>query len=197
MELDNIKTQTTWSDASASINKNFGKILRGIRDGIPTIETPVDDQMSDESENAVQNKVIKKYIDDEVVYLEGYAEQQTNDLAEDVKSNTQEYVKLKTINGKSLYGTGNIVIGGGEGGGGGDTEELEEVSAGALCELNSRVKAQYEATQHCVKKIDFESYVEKDSEQTQNSEVIVVSALIDLNKRVNELFDRLNRIESR
>lgn len=83
------------------------------------------------------------------------------------------------------------------GGGGGDTEELEEVSAGALCELNTRVKAQYEATQQCVKKNDFESYVEKNSEQTQNSEVIVVSALIDLNKRINELFDRLNRIESR
>lgn len=82
-------------------------------------------------------------------------------------------------------------------GGGGDTEELEEVSAGALCELNSRVKAQDEATQNCVKKTDFESYAEKASEQAQNSEVIVVSALIDLNKRVNELFDRLNRIESR
>ena len=82
-------------------------------------------------------------------------------------------------------------------GGGGDTGELEEISAGALCELNTRVKAQYEATQQCVKKNDFESYVEKNSEQTQNSEVIVVSALIDLNKRINELFDRLNRIESR
>ena len=119
MELDKIKSKTTWSDASASLNENFARILKGIREGIPTIETPVDEQMSDESENAVQNKVIKKYVDDEAVHLEGYAEELVNHLEDDIKANPSQYVKLKTINGKSLYGTGNIVIEGGEGSGGG------------------------------------------------------------------------------
>ena len=115
MVLDKIKSKTTWSDASASLNENFARILKGIREGIPTIETPVDEQMSDESENAVQNKVIKKYVDDEAVHLEGYAEELVNHLEDDIKTNPSQYVKLKTINGKSLYGTGNIEI---EGGGG-------------------------------------------------------------------------------
>lgn len=119
MVLDKIKSKTTWSDASASLNENFARILKGIREGIPTIETPVDEQMSDESENAVQNKVIKKYVDDEAVHLEGYAEELVNHLEDDIKANPSKYVKLKTVNGKSLYGAGNIVIEGGEGTGGG------------------------------------------------------------------------------
>lgn len=64
MTLDKIKTETTWSDASATLNENFARILKGIREGIPTTETPVDEQMSDESENAVQNKAIKAYVDE-------------------------------------------------------------------------------------------------------------------------------------
>lgn len=103
MELDNIKLQTTWNDAAASINTNFSKIKRAVRDGIPVVDTPVDDIVSDASENAIQNKVIKKYVDD---------------LENNIKTNPSEYVKLKTINGKSIYGSGNIVIEGGEGGAG-------------------------------------------------------------------------------
>lgn len=103
MELDVIKLQTTWNDAAASINTNFSKIKRAVRDGIPVVDTPVDDIVSDTSENAIQNKVIKKYVDD---------------LENDIKTNPSEYVKLKTINGKNIYGSGNIVIEGGEGGAG-------------------------------------------------------------------------------
>lgn len=103
MELDVIKLQTTWNDAAASINTNFSKIKRAVRDGIPVVDTPVDDIVSDTSENAIQNKVIKKYVDD---------------LENDIKTNPSEYVKLKTINGKNIYGSGNIVIEGGEGGSG-------------------------------------------------------------------------------
>lgn len=103
MELDVIKLQTTWNDAAASINTNFSKIKRAVRDGIPVVDTPVDDIVSDTSENAIQNKVIKKYVDD---------------LENNIKTNPSEYVKLKTINGKNIYGSGNIVIEGGEGGSG-------------------------------------------------------------------------------
>ena len=118
MELDTIQLQTTWNDAAASINTNFSKIKRAVRDGIPVVDTPVDDMVSDTSENAIQNKVIKKYVDDEIVSLEGYAEEVVNDLENDIKTNPSEYVKLKTINGKNIYGSGNIVIEGGEGGAG-------------------------------------------------------------------------------
>ena len=110
MELDNIRLQTTWNDAAASINSNFEKLKQAVQGNTSSM---LDKEMSDESENAVQNKVIKKYVDDADVYLEGYAEQQANDLAKDIKANPSEYVKLNTINGKSLFGEGNIVIEGG------------------------------------------------------------------------------------
>lgn len=61
MELDIIKTDTTWNDAAASLNNNFGKVKQAIAmgGGIGS----VDSEMSDTSENAVQNKVIKEYVD--------------------------------------------------------------------------------------------------------------------------------------
>ena len=61
MELDIIKTQTTWNDAAASLNNNFGKVKQAIAmgGGIGS----VDSEMSDTSENVVQNKVIKEYVD--------------------------------------------------------------------------------------------------------------------------------------
>lgn len=77
MELDIIKTQTTWNDASASINDNFEKLRLAAEQGGSSVE--VDSAMSDTSENAVANKVIKKYIDDANVYLEGYAEEVADD----------------------------------------------------------------------------------------------------------------------
>lgn len=92
MELDIIKTQTTWNDAAASLNNNFSKVNRAVRDGIPVVNTPVDEEMSDTSTNAVQNKVIKKYIDDYDVYLEGYAEQQAIDAEKAAKKYTDERI---------------------------------------------------------------------------------------------------------
>lgn len=61
MELDIIKTDTTWNDAAASLNNNFGKVKQAIAmgGGIGS----VDSEMSDTSENVVQNKVIKEYVD--------------------------------------------------------------------------------------------------------------------------------------
>lgn len=61
MQLDIIKAQTTWNDAAASLNNNFGKVKQAIAmgGGIGS----VDSEMSDTSENVVQNKVIKEYVD--------------------------------------------------------------------------------------------------------------------------------------
>ena len=92
MQLDIIKTQTTWNDAAASLNNNFSKINRAVRDGIPVVNTPVDEEMSDTSTNAVQNKVVKKYIDDRDVYLEGYAEGVANDAEAAAKKYTDEKI---------------------------------------------------------------------------------------------------------
>lgn len=61
MELDIIKTQTTWNDAAASLNNNFGKVKQAIAMGGGS--GSVDSEMSDTSENVVQNKVIKEYVD--------------------------------------------------------------------------------------------------------------------------------------
>ena len=97
MQLDIIKTQTTWNDAAASLNNNFSKINRAVRDGIPVVNTPVDEEMSDTSTNAVQNKVVKKYIDDRDVYLEGYAEGVANDAEAAAKQYTD--AKIAQIGG--------------------------------------------------------------------------------------------------
>ena len=61
MELDIIKTDTTWNDAAGSVNKNFSKLKLALSQGGGSIE--IDKEMSDTSENAVQNKVIKAYVD--------------------------------------------------------------------------------------------------------------------------------------
>lgn len=97
MQLDIIKTQTTWNDAAASLNNNFSKINRAVRDGIPVVNTPVDEDMSNTSTNPVQNKVVKKYIDDRDVYLEGYAEGVANDAEAAAKQYTDE--KIAQIGG--------------------------------------------------------------------------------------------------
>lgn len=103
MELNNIKLETTWNDAAARLNENFAKLKQAIALGSLGHPVMLDTEMSDESENVVQNKVIKKYVDD---------------LEANIKENPSEFVPLKTINGKSVYGEGNIVIEGGEGGSG-------------------------------------------------------------------------------
>lgn len=61
MELDIIKTDTTWNDAAASLNNNFSKVKQAIAMGGGS--GIVDSEMSDTSENVVQNKVIKEYVD--------------------------------------------------------------------------------------------------------------------------------------
>ena len=58
----------------------------------------MDTAMSDTSTNAVQNKAIKAYVDNTI---------------NDIKTNPQTYIQLKTINGMEIYGEGNIAIEGG------------------------------------------------------------------------------------
>ena len=90
MELDIIKTDTTWNDAAASLNNNFGKVKQAIAMGGGS--GSVDSEMSDTSTNPVQNKVVKKYIDDYDVYLEGYAEGVANDAEAAAKKYTDEKI---------------------------------------------------------------------------------------------------------
>ena len=96
MKLDNIKNKTTWSDAAASINNNFGKISNAIRQGLPVINTPVDDTLSEESDNAIANKAVANALKEK----------------QDILVSGEN---LKTVNGQSLLGKGNIVIQGGGG----------------------------------------------------------------------------------
>lgn len=90
MELDIIKTDTTWNDAAASLNNNFSKVKQAIAMGGGS--GIVDSEMSDTSTNPVQNKVVKKYIDDYDVYLEGYAEGVANDAEAAAKKYTDERI---------------------------------------------------------------------------------------------------------
>lgn len=66
MNLDKVKQKTTWNDASGSINSNFEKIRQAIVSllgGGGGAKIEIDSEMSDTSENAVQNKVVKQYVD--------------------------------------------------------------------------------------------------------------------------------------
>lgn len=66
MELDNIQLQTTWNDAVGSLNNNFSKIRQAIALASLGNAVMLDTEMSDESENAVQNKAIKAYVDERI-----------------------------------------------------------------------------------------------------------------------------------
>lgn len=101
MELDILKQNTTWNDASASINNNFAKVKTALEQGGGGGSLAVDTQMSDTSENAVQNKVIKKYVDDELVRMEGYAEGVANDAEAAAKQYADDN-KVAKVEGKQL-----------------------------------------------------------------------------------------------
>lgn len=74
MELNNIKLDTTWNDVAGSLNDNFAKLKQAIALGSLGNAVMLDTELSDESENAVQNKAIKKYIDEQVGKIEAQIE---------------------------------------------------------------------------------------------------------------------------
>ena len=94
MELDILKQNTTWNDARTSINNNFEKVRLALQNGGGGGGSiAVDAQMSDTSENAVQNKVIKAYVDDEAERVVAYAEEVANDAEAAAKKYTDEKIK--------------------------------------------------------------------------------------------------------
>lgn len=131
MELDIIKTQTTWNDAAASLNSNFAKIKKGISEGTGASIT-VDDAVSDTSENAIQNKVIKRYVDDQGVYLEGYAEEMANAAEESAKKYTDEKIAVSPSGYATKEELENLAD---------EMIDNERVNAAALNDLNSRIAA--------------------------------------------------------
>ena len=119
MELDIIKTDTTWNDAAASLNNNFGKVKQAIAMGGGSGSGIVDTEMSDTSENAVQNKVIKEYVDKHPQYeiieetevpdlpqgsvdLTGYA---TEEWVEKKGYATEEWVNNQNLADKAYVGS--------------------------------------------------------------------------------------------
>lgn len=104
MELDILKQNTTWNDARASINNNFAKVKTAIEQGGGGGSAAVDTQMSDTSEKAVQNKVIKKYVDDEVEDAKAYSEEMADNAEKAAKQYTDEKIK-NSGGGADLYPT--------------------------------------------------------------------------------------------
>lgn len=99
---------------------------------------------------------------------------------------------IKTINGQSILGEGNLTIQGGGGGTSGfatkeELAEAEEVAAAALNELNER-KADKEYVEDALKNMDTSSLASKDELEALRNEVItneeiVASSLNDLEER--------------
>ena len=211
----------------------------------------VDSEMSDTSENAVQNKIVKAYIDNAVedvaidtnglatkeelnskqdkiddldairsgatkgaTALQSYTEKYTGTITgitmngvskgtsgvvnlgtvitahQDISSKQDKLISgtnIRTINGQSILGSGDITIEGGGGGGSssGDSSDsdAEAVIAAAFNDLNNRIdedKASY-AT-----KADLAKDVAAVVAEIENREEVTAAALADLNARVTE-----------
>lgn len=85
------------------------------RDGT---DIPIDDVLSNTSENPVQNKVVKQAIDNAVSVTEDFATQaveaaygQLDEAKQDVLDDSGAGQNIKTINGESILGTGNLEVG--------------------------------------------------------------------------------------
>lgn len=108
MELDILKQNTTWNDARASINNNFAKVKTALEQGGGGGGSiAVDKEMSDTSENAVSNKTIKKYVDDEAERVVEYAEGVANDAEAAAKKYTESKIGdidaiLDSLNGEVM-----------------------------------------------------------------------------------------------
>lgn len=108
---------------------------------------------------------------------------------------------IKTINGQSILGEGNLTIQGGGGGTSGfatkeELAEAEEVTAAALNDLNGR-KADKEYVEEALKDIDTSGLASKQELADLTNEIITneevhAAALNDLNERINEMLTRLN-----
>lgn len=107
--------------------EDTGEIL--VFDGVFGGGVTADSVLSDESENPVQNKVIKAALDNltkEVVDNEEVTAAALTDLDKRVSKKQDVLIdgeNIKTINGESILGKGNIKI---QGGGGNIDEELLE-----------------------------------------------------------------------
>lgn len=108
MELDNIKQRTTWNDASASINNNFMKV----RQAIVSLQGGGNSGGGGDIDPDELDDILKE----KGYATEGDVEEEIGKVKEDIKANPSSYVPLKTINEQSLYGSGNINVGGGGGG---------------------------------------------------------------------------------
>lgn len=106
MELDILKQNTTWNDARASINNNFAKVKTALEQGGGG-SLAVDKEMSDTSENAVSNKTIKKYVDEEAERVVGYAEEVADNAEKAAKQYTENKIGdidaiLDSLNGEVM-----------------------------------------------------------------------------------------------
>lgn len=112
---------TTYTLPTASHNRlggiKVGDNLSIDADGVLSTDAghvDVDTEMSSTSENAVQNKVIKDYVDnglnDKADKATTYTKTETDALLDDKQDTLVSGTNIKTINSESLVGSGNIDI---------------------------------------------------------------------------------------
>lgn len=112
--------------------------------------------------------------------------------------------EVKTINGQSIVGSGDITI---EGGGGGDTSSIEKVTAAALNDLNKRVKALPTSTivDNKIAKAVSEVNANHDGDiaevnasvtdllnEVVRNEKILAHAINDLKTQIDDLYSKIN-----
>lgn len=111
--------------------------LNDLNERIPVI----DQELSETSENPVQNKVITQAIIDNE-YVISTALNNINDRIENKQNTLISGTNIKTINGVSILGSGNINVSGGSGtGGGGDENIIETVKVNGTALIPDTDKA--------------------------------------------------------
>ena len=113
----------------------FGKLEKAIIDDEETVAAAlnelndkikdVDTELDEESENPVQNKAITQAILDNE-YVVSVALNNLNDRIQTKQDTLISGTNIKTINGTSILGSGNINVSGGSGTGGGGDENIIE-----------------------------------------------------------------------
>lgn len=213
-------------DASTAI-ESFNEIiafLNGVQDteSLDGIIAGIEQQIAAKQDKITDLETIRSGAALGATALQSYTEKYTGtyskpsdgipkaDLAGDVQTSLgkadtalQEHQPLKTINGESIVGDGNIEIKANV-----DTSTLatkdevtslsnevvanEEVTAAALNELNERVNAISEnVSGETATKVELQTAVESLTNTILENEEITAAALNDLNSRLNEILTRL------
>lgn len=196
LTFDSSLTNTSENPVKGRVIKEYidyaiQNIENYIDNAVQNVDIDVDAELSDTSENPVQNKVIKSYIDNAVQNVEIDVDDTLSDESENPVQNkvvTEELSGLstridETSNDLAELSDGVIIN--------------EEISAAAFADLDNRVNNNYsysEATYATKEELEIE--VSNINSIILENEEVITAALTDLNSRLETLLLRVTQLEN-